>query len=52
MTIKHENIVLMGPPGGGKGTQARLLHDRLHIPHLSTGEMLREEARSVKKLKN
>ncbi len=50
MTIKHENIVLMGPPGGGKGTQARLLHDRLHIPHLSTGEMLREEARSGSEL--
>ncbi len=50
MTVKHENIVLMGPPGGGKGTQARLLHDRLRIPHLSTGEMLREEARSGSEL--
>ena len=50
MTLKHEDIVLMGPPGGGKGTQARILCDRLHIPHLSTGEMLREEARSGSEL--
>ena len=50
MTLKHEDIVLMGPPGGGKGTQARILRDRLHIPHLSTGEMLREEARSGSEL--
>ena len=50
MALKHEDIVLMGPPGGGKGTQARILHDRLHIPHLSTGEMLREEARSGSEL--
>lgn len=34
-------IVLMGPPGGGKGTQARMLKARLGLTHLSTGEMLR-----------
>jgi adenylate kinase len=34
-------IVLMGAPGAGKGTQARLLQERLHLPHISTGDMFR-----------
>lgn len=34
-------IVLLGAPGSGKGTQAELLHERLDIPHISTGELLR-----------
>lgn len=35
------NIVLLGPPGAGKGTQADLLQERLGIPHVASGDLFR-----------
>ncbi|EAZ91363.1 adenylate kinase [Crocosphaera chwakensis] len=37
-----KGLIFLGPPGSGKGTQAQQLSEALNIPHISTGEMLRE----------
>ena len=37
------NLLIYGPPGSGKGTQAELLHQSFDIPHISTGDILRGE---------
>jgi adenylate kinase len=39
-------LLLIGPPGCGKGTQAELLADRLGLPRISGGDLLRAEAKS------
>jgi adenylate kinase len=35
-------LIFLGPPGSGKGTQSQTLAENLHIPHISTGEILRQ----------
>ena len=40
------NLILLGAPGAGKGTQAEILCDRLNIPTISTGNMIREALKS------
>jgi adenylate kinase len=43
-------FVFAGPPGSGKGTQAKLLAPKLKVPHISLGDLLREAVRSKSKV--
>jgi adenylate kinase len=43
-------IVLLGPPGAGKGTQAEAISARLHLPHISSGDLFRENLKDQTEL--
>lgn len=43
-------IVLLGPPGVGKGTQAKILAERLALPHISSGDLFRENLKNQTEL--
>ena len=44
------NLILLGAPGAGKGTQAEVISERLHIPTISTGNIIREALKSGSEL--
>lgn len=46
----NKNIILFGPQGSGKGTQASLIHKNFHIPHISTGDIFRENIKNETEL--
>lgn len=46
------NLLIMGPPGGGKGTQCEVLIRELNITHISTGDMFRENVKGGTELGN
>jgi len=50
LTNMDKKIVLLGPPGSGKGTQAEMMEDELGLVRLSTGDLLREAVRNQTEL--
>jgi adenylate kinase len=44
------DLVMLGPPGAGKGTQAALLAEKLGVPHVATGDLFREALKSETEL--
>ena len=46
------NVIFFGPPGAGKGTQAKIISEFLNVSHLSTGDILRKKLLDKDKLAN
>ena len=47
-----KNIIFIAPPAAGKGTQSKLISAEYNIPHISTGDLLRDEVTSGSALGN
>jgi adenylate kinase len=50
--VSELNLILLGPPGAGKGTQAERLQEDFQVPFISTGEMLRDNVKQETELGN
>jgi adenylate kinase len=50
MTNESKFIVLLGPPASGKGTQAARLREALHLPHVASGDLFRENLKNETEL--
>ncbi len=46
MAEKIQFIVLLGPPGAGKGTQAQIISEKMSLPHISSGDIFRENLKN------
>jgi adenylate kinase len=50
MALSPRYIILLGPPASGKGTQAAILRDALHLPHVASGDLFRENLKNETEL--